>query len=466
MIACAWNLPLTRRLTTAAGAAGAAAAGAAACPCYLTPFLSSRKKKKKKKKMPIMLALATAAAAAAASSGGPGSHSVPLFRHHALGTPAPMRAANGSAFPTGGNVWPVAIYWITLGVGTPPKSFPVAIDSGSMTLDIQGPGCANCPKFAPNNAYQPAASSTSKPCSILTCRLPKTFSNTYQTCDLSNPDAPCTIKGNNYEDMVSLGGLGPVPVTFGAITSQTSNFDQFKQIDGVVGLAGAGGKGNVFESLRAAGYIDQDMFGMCLAQGTKSNGTFTVGALDPRLYTGEMAWAKNLGGMGGLYEMPLSGISVGGKAIKVARKSAILDSGTNVLLVPSPIFDALTEAFEGYCQAGAKLKGICDVPAGGPKSLLKGGCWSINPTEAAAFPTLTLGITAKGLSMPPSTYLRTGDPACANAAPGSVSFGVRDTGATGFLIVGDTTMENYYVAFDRKENRIGWAKRTDACGSV
>ena len=38
----------------------------------------------------------------------------------------------------------MAIYWISIDVGTPPKSFPVAIDSGSMTLDIQGPGCANC----------------------------------------------------------------------------------------------------------------------------------------------------------------------------------------------------------------------------------------------------------------------------------------------------------------------------------
>ena len=71
-----------------------------------------------------------------------------------------------------------------------------------------------------------AARSTSKPCSILNCHLGPTFSNSYQTCDLSNPDAVCTIKGANYEDQVSLGSLGPVPVSFGAITSQTSNFDQ------------------------------------------------------------------------------------------------------------------------------------------------------------------------------------------------------------------------------------------------
>ena len=125
-------------------------------------------------------------------------------------------------------MWPVAIYWISLNIGTPPKAFPVAIDSGSMTLDIQGPGCANCPSFAPNAAYEPQKSTSSKPCSLLTCHLGKTFSNSYQTCDLSNPDAVCTIKGNNYEDMVSLGDLGPVPVTFGAITSQTSNFDQVR----------------------------------------------------------------------------------------------------------------------------------------------------------------------------------------------------------------------------------------------
>ena len=50
-------------------------------------------------------------------------------------------------------------------------------------------------------------------------------------------------------------------------------------------------------------------------------------------------------------------------APKVARKSAILDSGTNVLLVPSPIFAAMTETFEGLCQQGAKLKGVCGVRA-------------------------------------------------------------------------------------------------------
>ena len=128
--------------------------------------------------------------------------------------------------------------------------------------------------------------------------------------------------------------------------------------------------------------------------------------------------------MGGLYEMELASMSVGSKPIKLGlRKHAILDSGTNVLLVPTPIFDAIKEAFLGMCQAGAKLKGVCGVPKG-TKSLLEGGCFSVSPAESAAFPSLSLGITASGLTMPPSSYLRAGDPAC--ASPGAVSLGIRD----------------------------------------
>eukprot|EP01051_Picozoa_sp_SAG22_P001136 SAG22_NODE_41_length_25488_cov_6.133719_11_plen_294_part_00 len=153
-------------------------------------------------------------------------------------SPPPPPAA--AVLPTGGNVWPVAIYWIYVSVGTPPQRFPVALDSGSMTLDIQGPGCISCPGTAPNRAYNPSMSSTSTACAAAQqpgdsgccpfstsggC-LGDTFHNTYQTCDLSDPQATCTISGGNFMDSVSVGGLGPVTATFGAITAQTANFDQ------------------------------------------------------------------------------------------------------------------------------------------------------------------------------------------------------------------------------------------------
>ena len=42
-------------------------------------------------------------------------------------------------------------------------------------------------------------------------------------------------------------------------------------------------RGNVFSQLHKAGFVDHDIFGMCLARGSSSNGTFTLGGLDPRL---------------------------------------------------------------------------------------------------------------------------------------------------------------------------------------
>ena len=77
----------------------------------------------------------------------------------------------------------------------------------------------------PNNQYDASASSTSS------SAFPYVFSNSYQTCDLKNPTAACTISGRLHKDQVTPAGLGPVEVEFGAISKQTSNFDQFDDPD-------------------------------------------------------------------------------------------------------------------------------------------------------------------------------------------------------------------------------------------
>eukprot|EP00729_Bicosta_minor_P005835 gene5835-87_t len=153
---------------------------------------------------------------------------------------------NGSSIPAGGDVWPTAIYYTTVQIGTPPQDFPVAIDSGSGDLDVSGKGCVGCVTIPPNREYDHASSKTSHP------RLPFQFSNSYQTCDLKDPTAVCTITGKLYTDEVSLAGFGPVSMGLGSITKQTSNFDQFKVIDGVMGFT-QGGKEDVFAQLVAAG---------------------------------------------------------------------------------------------------------------------------------------------------------------------------------------------------------------------
>lgn len=402
----------------------------------------------------ILLALALCALAAASASG--------ASQTLRMGKAVRSRALEDD--PAGGDVWPVAIFWIMIEVGTPPQSYPVAIDSGSDTLDIPHAGCSTCVSKAPNRFYDPANSTTSKPypcdgsCSC-TSGGQCGFSNSYQTCDLSNPSAVCTIEGLLYTDQVSIAPAShAVTAQFGTITSQTSNFDQFKNIDGVVGLAGGPGVSNVFQSLYAQGALPKDEFGMCFVEGKVSNGTMTVGGTDPRLHTGPFQKTPNAGAPYGFYGFRFgsAGISVAGSTIQGTGDSLfILDSGTNVLLLPETQFNS-------FSQILASNSSLPDV-----QQLLDGKCLPLTQAQIDDFPDITLQMTAAGggapfdLVMGPRTYLLLGEKAT------GYCLGVRNTGPGGDAIVGDTTMENYYVVFDRTAGTINFAPvNRAACGSV
>lgn len=335
-------------------------------------------------------------------------------------------------------------------VGTPAKSFPVAIDSGSGDLDIGGLNCDGCITTPPNVAYDHSSSSTSSPV------FPFKFSNTYQTCDLSDPTAPCTISGNLYKDQVSLAGLGPVQVTLGSIQRQTTNFDQFKEIDGVMGFT-MGGKKNVFAQLVENGKCD-NVWAMCMSEGSKSNGTITIGGVDERLAVdGKVPYVSDVGL--GFHSVRVNSLDLAGSvgaSIEVGA-SAILDTGTNVLLLPSKVMAQLKEAMcaDTTLSQCATLWG-------------SGACASLTPEEVEAYPVLSLQLSDEvTLKMNSTDYLLLGSPQAKSA--GQYCLGIRDGGSAGGsgFIIGDTTMRNYYLVFDLANKQIGWGDvNKDNCGSI
>ena len=83
--------------------------------------------------------------ALAASSAAATMRHVPLGKSVTTSGPRSRFLARGnSSIPAYGAVWPTAIYWCFVQVGTPPRDFPAAIDSGSGDLDIAGAGCDGC----------------------------------------------------------------------------------------------------------------------------------------------------------------------------------------------------------------------------------------------------------------------------------------------------------------------------------
>lgn len=247
-----------------------------------------------------------------------------------------VAARNGTDIPAGGAVWPTAIYWAMLKIGTPPQDFPAAIDSGSGDLDIAAKGCVGCVTSPPNNGYDHTASSTSK------LAFPFKFHNTYETCDLKHPTAPCSISGSLYNDEVSFGGLGPVKVKLGAIEKQDSNFNQFQNIDGVVGFTSGGGE-NVFASLVSAGKCD-NVWAICMHAGAKSNGTLTLGGVDSRLSDGPIAYVPDSGH--GFHSVDVATFTLGSSRSSTTTvvdvdQSAILDTGILEWIFTAPFLHIL-----------------------------------------------------------------------------------------------------------------------------
>lgn len=383
--------------------------------------------------------------------------SIPVFKKHSQkpfmsNIQRHMFRSSNHSIPAGGSIWPTAIFWVKVEVGTPPVSFPVAIDSGSIDLDIEGANCDGCPSKAPNGQYDASHSSTSK--SV----FPYRFSNTYETCDLSDMTAPCTISGGMWSDKVSLGGLDSVEVHFGAITKQTSNFDQFAEICGVMGFIG-NGKTNVYAQMVAAGLID-DVWALCLHHGTTSNGTLTIGGTDSRMYHGKISYVPKASGQ--YYEIDIKGLHIGSTAV-TGVKTAILDTGTNVLLTPTTLFNSMEKAFLGMCDK-VDLAGICHVTNG---TFFDKKCFKLTSAQIQKFPNITFQLDQSvELSISPRDYLLLGDKFAAGS-PDLYCLAIRDTGRGGFFIIGNTVMQNYYLVFDRINNQIGWAPvNKDNCGSV
>jgi len=378
-------------------------------------------------------------------------------------------------FQMGGNIYPVGIYWVAVDIGTPAQTMLAAVDSGSSDLLVPSASCTGCHEQN-TGSFNVSQSSTVSPISCsnrtINCHFPCTgqcgFVNTYQTCNLTDPQQPCTVRGNLYSDVYAQGSLS-APVVFGLIETQTLNFQQFFVIDGVIGMAFSAGSSwggdPPFQRLVQEGVVD-DIYAMCMKP--NAGGVLTLGGIDSTLYTGSFVYTplKKYFNQYVLFVLDVTDIQVNSKSIGVSSVvysqdgtmgGCVLDSGTNVILFPTPIYTPWLKVFNDYftdsCSKGTAPQGVCD---GGLQS---GTCYQYSEADRQQFPTIDFKLNDVTLSMDGPDYIVANSTATSNAY---YCLGVLDTGAKGNFIVGDVLMQNYYVAFDMANKRIGWAPVNEA----
>merc|ERR1712146_869054 len=147
-------------------------------------------------------------------------------------------------------------------------------------------------------------------------------------------------------------------------------------------------------------------------------------------------------------------MKLGSSTIQVGE-SGILDTGTNVLLVPSKVYKELQSS-----MCSDKSLAHC-------ADFWENKCFSLTDAELDAYPPLSLQLDGISLDMTSRDYLLLGSPLAGSA--GQYCLGIRDGGSAGGsgFIIGDTTMRHYYLVFDLAQKRIGWGKVSkDNCGSL
>jgi len=430
----------------------------------------------------FVLAFAVVAAALVASAHTP----IPLSRHlhdvdkvevrpgvHALRGRG--LALQSQGLPLWGGITTLAEYYAQIWVGTnvsnttatnstnatthsaPLQGFRVQVDTGSSTLAVPGSQCSSCSE-GPNNPFVSGLSATMQHVSCSIC--------TRCACDGGDPifevgyGDGSRIRGPFISDWVAIGGEPrgapqslSARTTFGLVSYASGNFEN-PNVDGILGVGFATLNDNIptwIDELAASGQLAQKVFGMCL---TENGGQWDLGYVNASRASGTIRYTNLIPppppALDGYYTVAISSITISGTALTVPLTSynKIVDSGTTLLVLPGPVYDALESRLQSLSLPGAS-------------SLLNGGndvlCVFLNDAEIAQWPDISFHFPDRAggdiaVSLSASQYLL--------AYQGQRCFGVVRT-AMNDVILGDVFMQGSYTVFDMTNRAVGFAPLRD-----
>jgi cathepsin D len=303
-------------------------------------------------------------------------------------------------------------YYGVVSVGTPAQSFKVVFDTGSSNLWIP-----------------------SKQCHSIACYLHHKYDSSKSSTYAKNGTAlniqygSGGISGFLSEDVVSVAGLS-VKKTFGEVTKEKGMSFVAARFDGILGLGyptiSQDGTVPVFDLLMQNKLVDSGVFTFKLgASGV--DGSLTLGGLDAATKDSDYTYHKVT--RKAYWQLALDGAKSG--SVSIPAGEAIVDSGTSVVVGPKENVSKLT--------AGITVDKTC-----GPSN--------------DKLPNITFTLTGKEYTMTPADYIIKisifGKSEC---QLGIMGMDFPPQMGTNFWILGDSFMRKYAVAFDRDQDRVGFA---------
>uniref|UniRef100_A0A1D1Z659 Aspartic-type endopeptidase ctsD n=1 Tax=Anthurium amnicola TaxID=1678845 RepID=A0A1D1Z659_9ARAE len=298
------------------------------------------------------------------------------------------------------------------------QTFNVIFDTGSSDLWVPGPKCKDV-ACTQHTVFDPTKS--------------KTFSTDNQPFSIQYGTG--SVSGTIATEDVSIAGLPIKQQTFGLTTTESQEFAG-SEFDGILGMAldqlSSQGAVTPFSSLVKQGVVQQPLFGFFLGrEKDNTQGQLTLGGTDNSLFKGDISFNKLVSNQG-FWEIAMDDAAVDGKPLGFQKKTAIIDTGTTLLIAPPADAAAIHAQIPGSQQDGDNFAVPCDT-----KSIV-----------ALTFGGKNFEISTKDLARIPI-------PGQSNLCVSGISGGV--IGGPDQWLVGDTFLKNVYSVFDVEKLAVGFA---------
>ncbi|KAF9237611.1 acid protease [Melanogaster broomeanus] len=312
-------------------------------------------------------------------------------------------------------------YIATIQIGTPPRNFNLLMDSGSADFWVGGENCQSQQGDCGNHTFLGTQSSSSF------VQSNQQFQVTYGSGE---------VQGVLCQDNVNIAGLALNNHTFGVASEESIQFASSSvSFDGLMGLAQSIlSEQKVLtpvESLASNGLIQSPItsFKISRLADQLNDGEVTFGGLDAsKFVASSLVTIPNVNTQG-FWEGAIDAVTIDGADTGLSGRTAILDTGTTLILVPP----------QDAQQVMQGLGGTCDTQHNASLALSFGNAsFSIDPRDIAVLPV--------DLNNP------TGD-CTAGIQPQQV-------GTATEWLVGDVFLKNAYFSTDVSKNQISLAKLT------
>ncbi|KAI9570537.1 aspartic peptidase A1 [Boletus coccyginus] len=319
-------------------------------------------------------------------------------------------------------------YLATIQIGTPPRDFQLLMDSGSADFWVAGENCQSKRGGCGNHTTLGAQGSSSF------VQSTQQFQVTYGSG---------AVKGLLCQDNVNIAGLALTNHTFGVATAESIQFaSDTTSFDGLMGLAQSTlSQEKVLtpvESLAANKLIQSPItsFKIPRLADQLNDGAVTFGGLDATKFVANTLVTIPNVNTQGFWEGAMDAITVNDADTGLTGRTAILDTGTTLILAPPADVQSLMQSLGGACDAQQ-----CTIPCTTQASL------------ALSFGNSSFAIDPRDLAVLPIDL---------NDPSGSCTAGIQpqQVGAATEWLVGDVFLKNAYFSTDVATNQISLAKLT------